>query len=122
MILSILLILRTLTRTATRVFFRPMLIVPRLAHSKPALSQIQHGMDSWKVASYKLAYFYVEDALDRGLIWLDFIPGAHNPYDLLTKNTANITEFDRKVGILNGSAPHLYESSTVRKVLEDTKR
>jgi len=79
-------------------------------------------MDSRKVASYKLAHFYVEDALSSGLIWLDFIPGAHNPSDLLTKNIANIAEFDRKVGILNGSAPSLYESSTVRKVLEDNKK
>ena len=90
--------------------------------SKPAISQIEHGMDSRKVASYKLAHFYVEDALDSGLIWLDFIPGAHNPSDVLTKNTANIAEFDRKVGILNGSAPQLYESSIVRRILEDAKR
>ena len=93
-----------------------------LDDSKPAISQIEHGMDSRKVASYTLAHFYVEDALGSGLIWLDFIPGAHNPSDVLTKNTGNIAEFDRKVGILNGSAPQLYESSIVRRILEDTKR
>ena len=95
-----------------------------LDDSKPVISQLQHGMDSHtrKVASCELAHFYVEDALDSGLIWLDFIPGTQNPSDLLTKNTANIADFDRKVGILNGSAPYLYESSTVRKILEDTKR
>ena len=38
MILSILLILRTQARTATRGFLRPMLIVPRLAHSTPLFS------------------------------------------------------------------------------------
>jgi len=114
--------IKSLTGLWAEFMHQPHGCVRVLDDSKPAISQIQHGMDSRKVASYKLAHFYVEDALDSGLIWLDFIPGAHNPSDVLTKNTANIAEFDRKVGILNGSAPHLYESSTVRKILEDAKR
>jgi len=93
-----------------------------LDNSKPALSWIQHGMGSGKVASYKLVHFYVEYALDKGLIWLDFISGAHCPSDLLTKSIANIAEFDRIVGIINGSAPYLYKSSPVRKILEGTMR
>jgi len=114
--------IKSLTGLWAEFMHQPHGCVRVLDDSKPALSQIQHGMDSRKVASYKLAHFYVEDALSSGLIWLDFIPGAHNPSDLLTKNIANIAEFDRKVGILNGSAPSLYESSTVRKILEDNKK
>ena len=97
--------IKSLTGLWAEFMHQPHGCVRVLDDSKPAISQLQHGMDSRKVASYKLAHFYVEDALDSGLIWLDSIPGAQNPSDLLTKNTANIAEFDRKVGILNWSAP-----------------
>jgi len=82
-----------------------------LDDNKPTLSQIQHGTDSRKVAPFKLAIFFTSKA--HSIVGLS---------DLLTKNTANMAEFNRKFGTLNGSAPHLYESSTVRKILEDTKR
>jgi hypothetical protein len=93
-----------------------------LDDSRPAISQVLHGMDSQKCASYKRAHFYSEDAVDSGLIWLDFIPGESNPADILTKHVACIGEFEAKNGVACGSSPHLYESAAVRKILDAAVR
>ena len=79
-------------------------------------------MDSQKCASYKRAHFYSEDAVDSGLIWLDFIPGESNPADILTKHVACIGEFEAKNGVACGSSPHLYESAAVRKIFDAAVR
>ena len=76
--------IKSLTGLWAEFMHQPHGCVRVLDDSKPAISQLQHGMDSRKVASYKLAHFYVEDALESGLIWLDFIPGTHNHTILLT--------------------------------------
>ena len=93
-----------------------------LDDSRPAISQVLHGMDSQKCASYKRAHFYSEDTVDSGLIWLDFIPGESNPADILTKHVACIGEFEAKNGVACGSSPHLYESAAVRKILDAAVR
>ena len=79
-------------------------------------------MDSQKCASYKRAQFYAEEAADQGLMWLDFIPGQHNPSDVLTKHVGGIQEYVYKNGVLCGSAPLLYETAAVRVVLDNEKR
>ena len=89
-----------------------------LDDSRPAISQVLHGMDSQKCASYKRAHFYSEDAVDSGLIWLDFIPGESNPAGILTKHVACIGDFEAKNGVACGSSPHLYDSTAVRKFLD----
>ena len=90
--------------------------------SAAAIAQVKHGMDSQKCASYKRAQFYAEEAADQGLMWLDFIPGQHNPSDVLTKHVGGIQEYVYKNGVLCGSAPLLYETAAVRVVLDNEKR
>ena len=93
-----------------------------LVDSKPAISQVVHGMDSQKSASYKRAHFYAEDAVDSGLLWLDHIPGEHNPSDLLTKHVSTVAKYEYMNGVLSGNSPHLYETAEVLKILDSKKR
>ena len=53
-------------------------------------------------------------------MWLDLVPGFHNPADVLTKQPKAISEFQAKSGVLCGSVPHLYESTVVLKALSAT--
>ena len=76
--------------------------------SQGGVSQVVHGMDNAKCASYKKAQAYAEDAVDHGVLWFDRVPGEHNPSDLLTKQVGNISEFKYKNGIMCGSKPFLY--------------
>ena len=55
-------------------------------------------------------------------MWLDFIPGQHNPSDVLTKHAGGIQEYVYKNGVLCRSAPLLYETAAVRVVLDNEKR
>ena len=79
-------------------------------------------MDSQKCASYKRAQFYAEEAADQGHVCLNFIPGRHNPLDVLMKHVGSIQEYVYKTGVLCGSAPLLYETAAVLVVLDNEKR
>ena len=74
-------------------------------------------MDAKCRASYKRAHCYAKNAVGSSLLWLDLVPSYHNPADVLTKQPKNISEFKAKSGVLCGSAPHLYESAAVLKIL-----
>ena len=91
--------------------------VRTLVDSQGGKAHAETGKDTKRCASYKRAQFYAEDAVGSSLLWLDLVPGAHNPSDVLTKQTGNIAEFKYKNGILSGSAPMLYESAEVLKIL-----
>jgi len=91
--------------------------VRTMVDSIGAESQIVHGMDSKVCASYKRAQYYCEDAVGSGLLWIDRVPGAHNPSDLLTKAVRNVGEFAYKNGVLNGSAPRVYASPSLLGIL-----
>jgi hypothetical protein len=93
-----------------------------LVDSQGAISQVVDGMDTKKCASYKRSQFYAEDAVGSGLLWLDHVPGKHNPSDLLTKQVGNVAEFEYKNGVMCGSAPFLYESAAVLRILDMKKR
>ena len=54
------------------------------------------------------------------MLWLDLVPGLHNPADVLTKQPKAISKFQAKSGVLCGSVLHLYESAAVLKVLSAT--
>jgi hypothetical protein len=95
--------------------------VRAMVDSQGAKAQVDHGMDSKKCAPFKRAQFYVEDAQHSGLIWLDLVPGEHNPSDILTKQCRKISEFAHKNGIMSGSAPELFESAAVARVLSDAR-
>ena len=88
-----------------------------MVDSQGGKAQIEHGMDARRCASYKRAHFYAEDAVGSSLLWLDLVPGFNNPADVLTKQPKVVSEFLAKSGVLCGSAPHLYQSAAVLKVL-----
>ena len=88
-----------------------------MVNSQGAKAQAETGKDAKRCASYKRAHFYAEDAVGSSLLWLDLVPGAHNPSDLLTKQPGNIAEFQYKNGVMCGAAPQLYESAEVLKIL-----
>jgi hypothetical protein len=78
-------------------------------------------MEAKRCAPFKRAQFYAEDALHSGRIWLDLVPGAHNPSDILTKQCRKIADHTYKNGVLSGSQPHLYESAAVAQVLSNSR-
>jgi hypothetical protein len=95
--------------------------VRMMVDSQGAKAQVDHGMDSKKCASFKRSQFYVEDAQHSGRIWLDLVPGEHNPSDILTKQCRKIDEHVYKNGILSGSNPVMFESAAVARVLSDAR-
>ena len=92
-----------------------------LVDSQGGKATVDHGMDSKKCASFKRMQFYVEDAQQSGKIWLDLVPGDHNPSDILTKQCRKISEHVYKNGVLCGSDPMMYESAAVARVLSDAR-
>ena len=94
--------------------------VRTMVDSQGGKAQVDHGMDTKRCASYKRAHCYAENAVGSSLLWLDLIPGYHNPADVLTKQPKAAAEFKAKTGVLCGSAPHLYESAAVLKILSTT--
>ena len=77
-------------------------------------------MDAKRCASYKRAHFYSEDAVGSWLLWLDLVPGFHNPADVLIKQPKVVSGSQAKSDVLCGRAPHLYKSAAVLKALSTT--
>jgi hypothetical protein len=113
--------LRSLTDMWAEFMMAPHGRVRLLVDSQGAKAQVEHGMDSKKCASFKRMQFYVEDAQHSGRIWLDLVPGGHNPSDILTKQCRKISEHVYKNSILNGSDPVMFESAAVARVLSDAR-
>ena len=109
--------IRSLADLWGELYHQPHGSVRTLVDSQGGKVHAETGKDTKRCASYKRAQFYAEDAVESSLLWLDLVPGAHNPADVLTKQTGNIAEFKYKNGILSGSAPMLYESAEVLKIL-----
>ena len=96
--------------------------VRAMMDSQGAEAHITHGMDTKKCASFKRAQFYAEDAVSSGIVWIDHVPGIHNPADILTKQLGTMGGFKEINGIVNGSTPHLYESAAVAELLSDERQ
>ena len=112
---------RSLTDLWSEFMLAPHGRVRVMVDSQGAEAVVDHGMDGKKCASYKRAHFYAEEAQHSGLIWLDHVPGPHNPSDILTKQCRKISEHIYKAGVLSGSRPFLYESATVAGMLSDAR-
>jgi hypothetical protein len=84
-----------------------------IGDSQGAEKQIVKGLDSKACAPYKRSQAYCEDAVARGIIWMDHVEGSFNPADIFTKAVPNITEFVYKVGVVNGSKPGMCETTAV---------
>eukprot|EP00614_Pseudopedinella_elastica_P024744 CAMPEP_0172645392 /NCGR_PEP_ID=MMETSP1068-20121228/239707_1 /TAXON_ID=35684 /ORGANISM="Pseudopedinella elastica, Strain CCMP716" /LENGTH=296 /DNA_ID=CAMNT_0013459629 /DNA_START=138 /DNA_END=1029 /DNA_ORIENTATION=- len=91
-----------------------------MVDSQGGKAHIEHCMGAKRRESYKRAHFHAEDAVGSSLLWLDLVSGFHNPADVLTKQPEVVSEFQAQSGVLCGSAPHLYESAAVPKVLSTT--
>ena len=91
-----------------------------MADSQGGKAQIENGMDTMRCASYKRAHCYAKNAVGSSLLWLDLVPGYHNPADVLTKQPKQVSEFKAKSGVLCGSTPHLYEIAAVLKIYSTT--
>jgi len=59
--------------------------VRAMMDSQGAVVYIAHGMDTKGLASLKCAQFYAKDVVSSGLVWIDYVPGIHNPANILTK-------------------------------------
>ena len=57
--------------------------------------------------------------MGSGLMWLDHVSGKLNPADLMTKRVGNVGEFVNKNGVVSGSAPDMYATDAVVKILAD---
>ena len=47
----------------------------------------------------------------------DFVPGCDNSADMGTKQIRSTAEFEKKDGVLSGTAPFLFESAEVTHIL-----
>ena len=91
--------------------------VRAMVDSQAAEMQIVDGLDTKKCASYKRSQAYAENAVERGLLWLDHVPGKENPADVLTKAVRCSSEFQKKCAVLSGEVPFLFESTAVLEIL-----
>ena len=91
--------------------------VRAMVDSQAAEMQIVDGLDTKKCASYKRSQAYAENAVERGLLWLDHVPGKENPADVLTKAVRCSSEFQKKCAVLSGEVPFLFESTAVLGIL-----
>jgi len=91
--------------------------VRAMVDSQAAEMQIADGLDTKKCASYKRSQAYAENAVERGLLWLDHVPGKENPADVLTKAVRCSSEFQKKCAVLSGEVPFLFESTAVLEIL-----
>ena len=113
-------ILRSLTDLRGELHHQAHGSVRAMVDSQGGKAQIEHGMGAKPCASYKRANFYAEDAAGSSFLWLDLVPGFHNPADVLTKQPKVISEFQAKSGVLCESVPHLHDSAAVLEVLATT--
>jgi hypothetical protein len=85
--------------------------------NKAAKKQCESGTDTVASAPYLRSKAYCESKIYAGLLWLDFVPGCDNGADMGTKQIPFIPEFEKKDGVLSGTAPFLFESEEVTQLL-----
>ena len=85
--------------------------------NKAAMKQCESGTDTAASAPYLRSKAYCESKIYAGLMWLDFVPGCDNSADMGTKQIRSTAEFEKKDGVLSGTAPFLFESAEVTRIL-----
>jgi hypothetical protein len=88
-----------------------------MVDNKGAKKQVESGTDSVSSAPYLRSKAYAEGKIYAGLMWMDLIPGEENGADMATKQVRDTTEFQKKDGIISGSAPFLFASAEVSRML-----
>jgi len=86
--------------------------------NKAAKRQCESGTDSMASAPYLRCKSYCESKIYGGLMWLDLVHGTENGSDMGTKQIRSTAEFVKKDGVLCGSAPFLFESAEVTRILK----
>jgi hypothetical protein len=82
-----------------------------------AQKQCESGTGTVASAPYLRSKAYCESKIYAGLLWLDIVPGCDNCADMGTKQIPLIPEFEKKDGVLSGTAPFLFESEEVTQLL-----
>ena len=79
---------------------------------------LAHGMkDTARSNHFKRSQAYVEDAVARGVMWLDDVAGAENPADIFTKAVTPSRQFMKLRDITMGVTPELHLSRGVQEML-----
>ena len=79
---------------------------------------LAHGSkDTAKSNHFRRTQSYVEDLVSRGILWLDDVPGIHNPSDIFTKPVEPTAQFCYLRDIIMGRTPVPYVSVGVEAVL-----
>ena len=88
-----------------------------MVDNKGAKKQVESGTDSVASAPYLRSKAYAEGKIYAGIMWMDLVPGEENGADMATKQVRDTTEFLKKDGIISGSAPFLYTSAEVVRMM-----
>ena len=87
---------------------------------------LAHGQkDTAKSNHFKRTQAYVECLVGRGVMWLDDVPGVHNPADIFTKGPSAslpVHRFRALRDIVTGRQPDVYLGANVGKMLADGTR
>ena len=67
--------------------------VRAMMDSQGAEAHITHGMDTKTCESFKRTQPYAEDTVSSCLVWIDHVPGIHNPADILKKQLGTMGDF-----------------------------
>jgi hypothetical protein len=79
-----------------------------MGDNQSANMQATGDYKSSKSDHYRRVQFYVEDAIDQGVMWVDKVPTAENISDIGTKQVSPIAQFQRLRDIAQGTSPDLY--------------
>ena len=79
---------------------------------------LAHGQkDTAKSNHFKRTQAYVEGVVGSGVMWLDDVPGEHNPADIFTKVVEPSRQFRKLRDIVMGADPNLHVSKGVMDVM-----
>ena len=89
--------------------------------NQTAIKHVAKGADVPAAAPYLRHKRMIEEKVYRGLFWFDFLHGKNNIADILTKQVRSLPEFQLKDGVISGTAPKIYETENVSRVLLKTR-
>jgi len=82
---------------------------------------LAHGQkDTARSNHFKRTQAYVEGLVGRGVMWLDDVPGFHNPADIFTKGPSGslpVHRFKKLRDMVMGVVPEMYVSAGMKKLM-----
>jgi hypothetical protein len=92
--------------------------VRMLGDNQSANLQATGDYKSSKSDHYRRVQFYVEDNVNRGLMWIDKVGTADNVADIGTKQVTPVVQFEKLRNIIQGVTPKLVLSEKVKEIME----